>query len=334
MSDTHENTRNDESLRQRLTDKLVGRDRNEDRDAHRDDTHSDDTYGDGPRQGDAGYDDGTDRGTATSGEQGGRSREGWVEPARDDDRLAANRPGAEERLGADSRDAGAGPAGPHGGDLGDRTPGAHDRDVRDGGVHDPAMHDGGAQGGGVQARDVTSGSIGDAGRGGPDHRDAGGLAGPGATTAGATTAGAAGAAAVSDRRDATDRTGPTGPDRHAAGARQDAASDDGVSQHATSHGGTRHEGAHEGDPALIPQDRSADYMRRWESLKAGFVDEPRAAVRDANQLVGQVLDELEELFRNQRGELERDLGNDQASTEDLRLALGRYRSFFDRLLKI
>jgi hypothetical protein len=312
MSDTHENTRNDESLRQRLTDKLVGRDRNEDRDAHQGDTHSDDTYGDAPRQGDARYDDGTDRGTAVVGEQGGRSQEGWVEPARDDDRLAANRPGAEERLGADSRDTGTATTGLRAGDLGDRAPGEHEPDVRAGGMHDPATPNGGVQDGGVQARDVTSGSIGDAGRGGPDQQDAGGLAGPGAASAGA-----AGAAGVSDRRDSTDRTDPTGPDRHA-----------------TSQGGTRHGGAHEGDPALIPEDRSADYMRRWESLKAGFVDEPRAAVRDANQLVGQVLDELEELFRNQRSELERDLGNDQASTEDLRLALGRYRNFFDRLLKI
>jgi hypothetical protein len=320
MSDTDENTRNDESLRQRLTDKLVGRDRNEDRDAHRDDTHSDDTYGDGPQQADARYDDGTDRGTAASGEQGGRPREGRVEPARDDDRLASNRPGAEERLGADSGDVGTGTSGPRAGDLGDRTPGAHDREVGDGGMHDPAMHDGGAGGGGVQARDVTSGSIGDAGRGGPDHRDAGGPGGPGATIAGA-------AGAAADRRDSTDRTGPTGPDRHATGGPQD-----GVRQGEAPQDGT--DGARGGDPALIPADRSADYMRRWESLKAGFVDEPRAAVRDANQLVGQVLDELEELFRNQRGELERDLGNDQASTEDLRLALGRYRSFFDRLLKI
>jgi hypothetical protein len=186
-------------------------------------------------------------------------------------------------------------------------------------MHDPAMHDGGAGGGGVQARDVTSGSIGDAGRGGPDHRDAGGPGGPGATVAGA-------AGAAADRRDSTDRTGPTGPDRHATGGPQDRARQGEAPQDGTG-------GAH-GDPALIPADRSADYMRRWEALKAGFVDEPRAAVRDANQLVGQVLDELEELFRNQRGELERDLGNDQASTEDLRLALGRYRSFFDRLLKI
>jgi hypothetical protein len=89
-----------------------------------------------------------------------------------------------------------------------------------------------------------------------------------------------------------------------------------------------------GHATLVPQDRSAEYLRRWESLKAGFVDEPRGAVRDANVLVGEVLDELEQLFKRQRTELERDLNNESASTEDLRLALGRYRSFFDRLLTI
>ncbi|ODU02686.1 MAG: hypothetical protein ABS81_16865 [Pseudonocardia sp. SCN 72-86] len=86
------------------------------------------------------------------------------------------------------------------------------------------------------------------------------------------------------------------------------------------------------ETALIPRQRATDYQDRWQVLKAQFVDEPRTAVRDANELVGQVLDEIEETFRNQRTDLERDLHDDAASTEDLRLALGRYRTFFDRLL--
>ena len=86
------------------------------------------------------------------------------------------------------------------------------------------------------------------------------------------------------------------------------------------------------ETALIPRQRAADYQDRWQTLKAQFVDEPRTAVRDANELVGQVLDEIEETFRTQRADLERDLHDDAASTEDLRLALGRYRTFFDRLL--
>jgi hypothetical protein len=83
---------------------------------------------------------------------------------------------------------------------------------------------------------------------------------------------------------------------------------------------------------LIAPDRAEGYNNRWNQLKSEFVDDPRSAVRGANQLVGEVLDELEELFRGQRADLERGLDSEQTTTEDLRLALGRYRSFFDRLL--
>jgi len=90
--------------------------------------------------------------------------------------------------------------------------------------------------------------------------------------------------------------------------------------------------AAEQQATLIPADRAESYNSRWNDLKGEFVDEPRGAVRGANELVGEVLDELEELFRRQRADLEEGLDSDQTSTEDLRLALGRYRSFFDRLL--
>ena len=84
--------------------------------------------------------------------------------------------------------------------------------------------------------------------------------------------------------------------------------------------------------ALIPAERAESYNSRWNELKSEFVDEPLRAVRGANQLVGEVLDELEELFRRQRADLEHGLDSEQTTTEDLRQALGRYRSFFDRLL--
>ena len=83
---------------------------------------------------------------------------------------------------------------------------------------------------------------------------------------------------------------------------------------------------------LIPKQRAEEYGGRWDRLKGDFVDEPRRAVAQADALVGELLDELQELFSGQRRDLERDLSNDEASTEDLRLALRRYRSFFDRLL--
>jgi hypothetical protein len=84
--------------------------------------------------------------------------------------------------------------------------------------------------------------------------------------------------------------------------------------------------------SLIEPERAESYNSRWKELKGEFVDDPRRAVRGANELVGEVLDELEELFRRQRTDLEQGLDSEQTTTEDLRQALRRYRSFFDRLL--
>ncbi len=95
---------------------------------------------------------------------------------------------------------------------------------------------------------------------------------------------------------------------------------------------TASDSAAEERATLIPPDRAESYNSRWTQLKSDFVDEPSRAVRGANELVGEVLDELEELFRSQRAELEKGLDSEQTTTEDLRQALGRYRSFFDRLL--
>jgi hypothetical protein len=111
-------------------------------------------------------------------------------------------------------------------------------------------------------------------------------------------------------------------------AEQSADADGNVETRAGDHADTT-----DGDRAtLIAPERAESYNSRWNDLKSEFVDEPRGAVRGANELVGEVLDELEELFRGQRAELEHGLDSEQTTTEDLRLALGRYRSFFDRLL--
>lgn len=83
---------------------------------------------------------------------------------------------------------------------------------------------------------------------------------------------------------------------------------------------------------LIDPARATELSNRWDALKGGFVDEPRHAVAQADVLVGELLDEVERLFREQRRSLEHGLSAEEASTEDLRLAFRRYRSFFDRLL--
>src|SRR5215218_9730255 len=84
--------------------------------------------------------------------------------------------------------------------------------------------------------------------------------------------------------------------------------------------------------SLIEPGRAESYNSRWKELKGEFVDDPRRAVQGANELVGEALDELEELFRRQRTDLEQGLDSEQTSTEDLRQALIRHRSFIDRLL--
>jgi hypothetical protein len=85
---------------------------------------------------------------------------------------------------------------------------------------------------------------------------------------------------------------------------------------------------------LVPEDHAASYGSRWDAVKGTFVDEPREAVAQADALVGELLDELETLFREQRRSIEHGLDTDETSTEDLRMALRRYRSFFERLLAV
>jgi hypothetical protein len=81
----------------------------------------------------------------------------------------------------------------------------------------------------------------------------------------------------------------------------------------------------------------AEEMRgRWSGIQAGFVDDPHQAVRQADELVAQALQDLARSFaRHREGiEAEANAGEGQASTENLRVALRRYRSFFERLLNI
>jgi len=84
---------------------------------------------------------------------------------------------------------------------------------------------------------------------------------------------------------------------------------------------------------LLPGDEAEGFRRRWEDLQAGFVDEPRQKVEEADELVGELMRHLTAGFSNERSSLEAqwDSGED-VSTEDLRVALTRYRSFFNRLL--
>jgi hypothetical protein len=86
---------------------------------------------------------------------------------------------------------------------------------------------------------------------------------------------------------------------------------------------------------LFSESQMGEFRSQWGKIQTGFVDEPRQTVEDADKLVAAVMQRLAEGFANERSGLEKqwDRG-DNVSTEGLRLALQRYRSFFDRLLKL
>lgn len=90
-----------------------------------------------------------------------------------------------------------------------------------------------------------------------------------------------------------------------------------------------------GPAPLFSPDEAQSFKNRWTNIQTGFVDEPRRAVEDADSLVAELMQRLAETFSNERAALERQWSRgDNVSTEDLRIALQRYRSFFDRLLSI
>ncbi len=86
---------------------------------------------------------------------------------------------------------------------------------------------------------------------------------------------------------------------------------------------------------LFSLEEAKDFRARWDAIQVGFVDEPRQAVKQADSLVAGAMKRLAEMFAAERVQLEGqwDRGDD-VSTEDLRLALRRYRSFFGRLLSV
>jgi hypothetical protein len=87
-------------------------------------------------------------------------------------------------------------------------------------------------------------------------------------------------------------------------------------------------------PLFLP-DVDKDFRSRWDVVQRSFVDDPRQAVRQGDELVAQVMKSLAETFSNERVKLEAQLDQtDKASTENLRVALRRYRSFFERLLSL
>lgn len=86
---------------------------------------------------------------------------------------------------------------------------------------------------------------------------------------------------------------------------------------------------------LFEDEEAQRFRTRWTDIQAGFVDAPRSAVEHADSLVAETMKRMAEMFSAERANLEAqwDRGND-VTTEDLRVALQRYRAFFDRLLNL
>jgi hypothetical protein len=85
-------------------------------------------------------------------------------------------------------------------------------------------------------------------------------------------------------------------------------------------------------PLLASQDAEG-FRARWNDIQNGFVDAPRQAVERADGLTAELMQHLAKTFADERSGLESqwDRGDD-VSTDDLRTAFQRYRSFFERLL--
>lgn len=86
---------------------------------------------------------------------------------------------------------------------------------------------------------------------------------------------------------------------------------------------------------LLRPEEAGQFRTRWTDVQGAFVDSPRSAVERADSLVAETMKRLAEMFSEERAKLEAqwDRG-DNVTTEDLRVALQRYRAFFDRLLNI
>jgi hypothetical protein len=84
---------------------------------------------------------------------------------------------------------------------------------------------------------------------------------------------------------------------------------------------------------LLPQEQNERFTEEWREIQASFVDRPQKAVENADALVEDLMQRITGSFATERERLEKQWADgDEVSTEDLRVALTRYRAFFERLL--
>ena len=137
--------------------------------------------------------------------------------------------------------------------------------------------------------------------------------------------------ATAEPVDARPATADSATTAEAAAAEPDAPVAADAGRATTTDGARTTSGSSDDTAPLLPD--SGDFQTRWEDIQVRFVDEPRGAVEDADALVATVMQKLAESFAQERERLEAQWGRgEDISTEDLRVALQRYRSFFQRLL--
>jgi hypothetical protein len=91
-----------------------------------------------------------------------------------------------------------------------------------------------------------------------------------------------------------------------------------------------------GPPSPLFDDAASDRLRsRWSDAQTAFVDSPQQAVKDADALVAELMQQLADTFARERSGLEEQWARgEDVTTEELRVVLTRYRSFFERLLDV
>ena len=143
-----------------------------------------------------------------------------------------------------------------------------------------------------------------------------------------------GAVATADQRGATAERGDVTADTPVEHGRREATtSARRHGRHAGRHGQRERDERDDDDTALLPDDQGTEFHGRWESIQTTFVDDPRNAVENADALVAELMQRLADGFARERERLEGQWSRgEDVSTEDLRVVLQRYRSFFRRLL--
>ena len=86
---------------------------------------------------------------------------------------------------------------------------------------------------------------------------------------------------------------------------------------------------------LFESDEAEQFRAQWLEIQSRFVDDPSVSVKDADELVSSIIKNITRNFADKRTSLETQWkSGDDVSTEDLRMTMKRYRSFFDRLLTL